>query len=109
MHTRKLTKAEFNATMALQMRNISDVITENHEIWPYVVAVPAEDLDGHAIDDGVDSVYRNGEDLFDHVLVMTHTKNVYLVVVVDLADDSIYGHWLLDLNREYGLSSESEQ
>ena len=35
---------------------------------------------------------------------MTRTKNVYLVVVVDLVHDLIYGHLLLDLNKEYGLS-----
>jgi hypothetical protein len=47
--------------------------------------------------------YRRGDAQFDHVLVTTTTKNVFLVVVVDLRKDSIFGHFLLDLNEEYGL------
>ena len=52
----------------------------------------------------VEAVYRSDDDRFDHVLVMTMTKNIFLTVVIDLAHASIYGHRLLDLNQEYGLS-----
>lgn len=87
------------------MRDVQDVATDVIDIWPYVSHVPAVDFSGHEVSEQfVEHVYRSADDLYDHVLVMTYTKNVYLVVVIDLAADSIYGHYLLDLNHEYGLS-----
>jgi|SRR6516225_9142445 hypothetical protein len=105
MQSRLLNEDEFKATMTPKMHNVTETATDVLDIWPYVESVPAVDLEGHSIDDRfVEVVYRSDDNCFDHVLVMTRTKNVYLVVVVDLAHDSIYGHRLLDLNREYGLS-----
>ncbi len=76
------------------------------DVWPYVEAVPEIDLGGHVIYDRlVEFVYRDATGSFDHVLVMTKTKNVYLAVVVDLALVRIHGHHLLDLNEKYGLPS----
>jgi hypothetical protein len=106
MQARQLTEGEFKATMTPKMHNVTKTATDVLDIWPYVNAVPASDLEGHSIDDDfVDVVFRSDDNRFDHVLVMTKTKNVYLAVVVDLARGSIYGHRLLDLNREYGLPS----
>jgi hypothetical protein len=66
--------------------------------------VPSKDLWGHKlIPEQVERVYRRGDGKLDHVLVVTTTRNVFLVVVVDLIADSIIGHLLLDLNEEYGL------
>lgn len=105
MQPRRLTEGEFKETMTHKMHDVTKTATDVLDIWPYVYSVPVADLDGHSIcDHCVDVVYRGGNDRFDHVLVMTTKKNVYLAVVVDLADDSIHGHRLLDLNREYGLS-----
>ena len=106
MQARQLTEGDFRATMTPKMHNVTKTATHVLDIWPYVNAVPASDLEGHSIyDDFVDVVFRSDDNRFDHVLVMTKTKNVYLAVVVDLAHESIYGHRLLDLNREYGLPS----
>ena len=87
------------------MQNVTAMATNVIDIWPYVRAVPLQDLEGHAVyDQYVEYVYRTGDGRFDHVQVMTRTKNVYLVIVVDLQADDIHGHYLFDLNREYGLS-----
>jgi hypothetical protein len=105
MQTRQLNEGEFKATMTHKMHNVTKTATNVLDIWPYVDSVPPADLEGHSIYDRfVEVVYRNDDDRFDHVLVMTKTKNVFLAVVVDLAHDSFYGHRLLDLNREYGLT-----
>lgn len=70
-----------------------------------MVAISRNELFGNEIVDGcVEHVYRNGAETFDHVLVVTQTKNVFVAVVVDLARDTIFGHHLLDLNHEYGLT-----
>jgi hypothetical protein len=41
---------------------------------------------------------------FQHVLVDSEDKNVFMVLVLDIAGSSVLGHRLLDLNREYGLT-----
>jgi hypothetical protein len=51
-------------------------------------------------------VYRDATGRFDHVQVMTKTKNVYLTVVVDLQNNVIHGHHLLDLNKKYGVTGD---
>ena len=40
---------------------------------------------------------------FAELLVMSQTKNVYLVIIVDVATASVRGHHVLDLNREFGI------
>jgi D-serine deaminase-like pyridoxal phosphate-dependent protein len=88
------------------MRNVTQEATNVLDIWPYVASVPVADLRGHQIyDQFVEYVYRDATGRFDHVLVMTRTKNVYLTVVIDLVHDRIHGHHLLDLNEKYGLSA----
>jgi len=99
-----LTYDDFKATFGSPMRDVINEATDVIDIWPYVSAIPEAELDGHVIyDQFVEHVYRTPDDRYDHVMVMTRTKNVYLVVVVDLVRDAIYGHHLLDLNKEYGL------
>ena len=104
MKTRLLDVPEFKATFAAPMRDVLSTATNVIDVWPYVAAIPTSELLGHMIVDGcVEHVYRNGNDTFDHVLVVTKTKNVFLTIIVDLVRDTIFGHHLLDLNREYGL------
>lgn len=104
MKPRLLSKAEFLATFVQPLRDVMRSATNVLDIWPYVAATPRPDLWGHdVVPEHVECVYRGGDERFDHVLVVTTTKNVFLVVVVDLAADQIHGHYLLDLNEEYGL------
>ncbi|HEY7119980.1 MAG TPA: hypothetical protein VH475_25555 [Tepidisphaeraceae bacterium] len=102
--THLLGEEQFLATFAAPMRNVTDETTNVIDIWPYVDSVPAEDLRGHEVYDRfAEYVYRDASGRFDHVLVMTKTKNVYLAVVVDLHHATVFGHHLLDLNEKYGL------
>jgi hypothetical protein len=105
MKTTLLDEKRFLATFADPMRDVTGEATSVVDIWPYVDAVPAQDLGGHQVYDRfVEYVYRDAKGRFDHVQVMTRTKNVYLAVVVDLHQDAVYGHHLLDLNEKYGLT-----
>ena len=105
MKTTLLDETQFLATFAAPMRNVTGEATNVIDIWPYVDSVSVQDLRGHEVyDHFVEYVYRDATGRFDHVQVMTKTKNVYLTVVVDLRHDSIYGHHLLDLNEKYGVA-----
>lgn len=53
----------------------------------------------------VERIYRTADNRFDHVLFMTQTSNVFMVIVVDLSNDRIFGHHLLDLNIKYELDA----
>ena len=103
---RLLTSAEFKATFREPMRNTSARPEPVVDIFPYVHGIPAADLQGSTVDSPVaEYVYRSGDDHYDHVMLPTSTRNVYLVVVVDRPAAKVLGHYLLDLDAEYGLAN----
>lgn len=51
----------------------------------------------------IQHVYLNGDRSFYHVLIHYGQPNRFLVIVVDCNQQTIRGHYLLDLNEEYGL------
>ena len=88
------------------MKEVTSTATNVIDIWQYVESIPETELQGHTIYDRfVEYVSRDASDRFDHVLVMTKTLNVYLVIIVDNVNDCVYGHYMLDLNEVYGLYS----
>ena len=71
----------------------------------YLISIPESDLQGFDFSDRtVEKVYRDPTGRFYHVLLAATKPNVHLVIIVDEPAQSIYGHYLLDLNREYGFS-----
>jgi hypothetical protein len=107
--TRELDEAAFRSTFAEPMRDVTPSAKPVVDIWPYVRAVPPSELRGHEVwDDFVESVYRTGDERFDHVLVCTKTPDVFLAVVVNRTERNIYGHHLLNLRQFYGLSASNE-
>ena len=75
------------------------------DIWSYVgqLAKDKEVLDYINKEQLVERVYRNDQGTFDHVLLPTDNSNVFIVIIVDLRQKEIKGHFRLDLNKEYGL------
>lgn len=105
IETKLLDAAEFGLTFAAPMRDVLATVTNVIDIWPYVASIPTSELANCVIVEGcVEHVYRNGDATFDHVLVVTRTQNVFVVVVVDLVRNTIRGHHVLDLNDAYGLT-----
>ena len=106
MNIKPLTEAEFMGTFSEPMKN---VIGEESEpivdIWPYAEEVFAQELPGVSADDAeVGYVYLSGDGKYHQVGIWYGEPNVYLVVVVNLKEASIYGHRILNLSEEYGLS-----
>lgn len=81
------------------------------DIEPYVAAIPPGDLQGLALLSAAPptAVYRIAGGEFDHVLYATTRRNVFLVVIVKLNPDHVLGHYLLDLNKEYGIDSAANE
>ena len=106
MKPHRLAEGEFKTTFATRMDDVTKDPGEAIDIWPYVAAVPAEDLGEHVVwDQYIEHVYRGSDGRYDHVLVMTKTRDTYLVIVVDRREMTIHGHCLLDLPNEYGLDN----
>ena len=98
----KLGEAEFLQTFKAPMLDVSALAEPKLDIWPYVDAVPAVDLEGYELSDGiVKHVYRSSNEQFEHVLISTETADVFFVIVVDVAQLKIYGHHLLNLPKLY--------
>ncbi len=111
MRPRLLSAAEFAATCNAPMENITGQEAVHQpegviDLAPYIRAIPHADMKGHTLlgDDVVEYVYRCGDKTYDHVGFPCHRQNVFLVVVVQLSPDQPYGHHVLDLNREYGIT-----
>lgn len=101
---RLLSRDEFQATFADPMRAVVDA-PPPFDFWPYIDAIPSTDLAGFDASEGeVDNVWADATGRFEHVLINTTTKNVFLVIVLDLVTCSVHGHLVLNLNEEYGIT-----
>jgi hypothetical protein len=101
----RLTEAEYKSTMGSPMTLLQpEDPFRAVPLGEYVASIPHVDHEGHDFSDlVVEKVYREPTNRVLHVLIASRTDNVFLVIVVDEPGQSIYGHYLLDLNREYGL------
>lgn len=105
--TRLLTRDEYLATFTDPMRRLGD--NERYSsvsIGEYVrecvkqlALVPVEEL-------VVQDIYRSGNGDFFHALLNFGQRNVFLVIVVDSNRNVVHGHYVLDLNVEYGLNDD---
>lgn len=105
--THLLTDDVFHSTMVDPMKAPPEYGEEEPcDIWQYIEAIPESDFAGFSIaGSDVERAYRTGDHKYDHVLIPTKTKNVYLVVVVDLSLHRVFGHHVLNLNEKYGLDT----
>jgi hypothetical protein len=110
MPPRLLSEAEFQATFSERMLDIKGREPELHpegviDLEPYLGAISRSDFGALRLLSGAPptSVYRSEDGRFDHILYPCDRPNVFLVVVVALRPDRVQGHYILDLNKEYGL------
>lgn len=107
MLTRALDDDSFRSTCVGRMRDVSADSSPVTDIWPYVKAIPEREFGTTRYRfEEVELVYRSENDRFDHVLIPTNERNVYLAIVVDRTARSVFGHHLLNLNEKYGLNDD---
>ncbi|RAZ89575.1 hypothetical protein DPM33_18630 [Mesorhizobium hawassense] len=100
---RRLQEEEFKACFAEPMQNVTATAEAAVDIWPYVEALDLDEIGLPYLND-VHNVYRDALSRFDQVLIGTGRFNTLLVIVVDLGKRSVFGHFLLDLNKEFGTT-----
>ena len=106
MEIKELSEKEFKSTFSGKMNNVTDNHNAIIDIWEYVALL---DKSKYLINDYiiehklVEYVYRNSTNTFDQILIPTEKKNIYLIIIVNIKNKNIFGHYLLDLNKEYGI------
>jgi hypothetical protein len=103
--TTRLTEEEYKSTMTMKMVDVTETAEAAVDIWDYVgqLTKDKEVLDYVYKEQLVDKVIRNDKATFDHVILPTDNKNIFVVIIVDLTLKTIKGHFRLDLNELYGL------
>lgn len=101
----ELSEYQFKATFIGKMTNVTESAEPLDDFWIYVKALTKEyPVLKYALDNElVKNVYRNETNTYDHVLLPTNNKNTFLVIVVNLVSENIFGHYLLDIEFEYSL------
>ena len=99
-----LTPEQFRATFGEPPQRAGADDPPPFDFWPYFEAIPASDFEGHDCSAGrVEYAWLMPPGRFEHVLVDSEDRNVFMVLVLDRDAGAVYGHRLCDLNREYGL------
>jgi hypothetical protein len=97
-----LSREEYLATFGETRSRLAPDESTPFDFWPYFDAIPDRDFEGHDCSAGaVDYVWREGR--FEHVLVNSEDRNVFMVVILDCEEDRVFEHRLLNLNEEYDL------
>lgn len=105
--TRKLSPEEFKATQNSPQRVMDS--TPPVDFWDYVAAIPADDFEFFDCRAGnITHVYRMADE-YEHVLINSQYQGVAMVVVTDLKNNTVYGHFLLDLNPPGTRIPEGDQ
>ena len=86
------------------MRRLSADSGPPFDFWHYIDAIPKDDFSCYSCEGGVTYVWEDAAGEFQHVLLDTQDKNVFMVIVLDLAGGEVKGHRLLNLNELYGLN-----
>ena len=99
MNTRKLTEKEFQATINKPSK-VEGEAEPLFDFWEYVEQIPAEDFEEFDCTKGdVSNVYQMQGGKYEHVIINSEMQGVGMVIVNDLKSKSVYGHFLLDLNK----------
>lgn len=104
---RELTETQYLKTMGNPMKNITDDHNAVIDIWGYAGALLKHKLisDYGYKNKLIEAVYSNADNTYQHVLLFTDTDNCFVVIIIDVLHRQIYGHYLLDLNKNYKLNS----
>lgn len=102
----ELTEEQYKSTMTGQMTDVTQTAEPVVDIWPYVEELRGDKIVSDYVftNELIESVISNGDGSFHHVVLPTDKKNVFIVLIVDVKQRGIMGHFKLDLNAQYGLS-----
>lgn len=109
MEIRQLSEAQFLHTMGSKMVDATESAEVLADLWSYAEGLLRAGLiSGYGFRRRlVEAVYENTSRTYQHILLFTDQKNVYVAVVVDMVRKTVLGHALLDLEERYGLGQKT--
>ena len=102
-----LTTEEYKKTLGPSMINITNTASEIVDLWEY--ANPIIETEYHnctAWEWKVSHIYETSDGMFQHIGIKIPIDDTYLTVIVNKPDESIFGHYILDLGKLYGVESD---
>ena len=106
-----LTEKEYKETMNERMIDVTMTAEPVVDIWPYVLQLTLDKVVLEYVfkNELIEKVYRNDNGTFEHILLPSDNSNIFIVVIVDLKQIRIKGHYRLDLikNRTQIIEHES--
>lgn len=102
---KELSRKEFEKTFSNKMIDVTKTAEPILNIWEYAKVLSNQQLIPSIVYDKelVEFVYRNNENTFEHILLPTSEKNVFVIIVVNIIEKKIKGHYKIDIEKEYGL------
>ena len=98
-----LSEDQYKATVASPMRQLPPEAEPPFDFGPYFDAISPGDFASYECRGDVTYVWEDAAAKFQHVLFNSQDKSVFMAVILDLHDQVVVGHRLLNLNRLYGL------
>jgi len=100
---KRLSEAEYLATLAEPMKRVPEETNAPFDFWEYFDAIPKSDFENNEDIGSVTYVWNHPDGRYQHVLIDCTDPNVFMTLVLDLTTKCVLGHRLVDLNHEYGL------
>lgn len=102
---KELSKKEFEKTFSNEMIDVTKTAEPIVNIWEYAKVLSYQKLIPSIVykKELVEFVYKNCGNTFEHVLLPTSEKNVFIIIVVNIIKKKIEGHYKLDIKKEYGM------
>lgn len=85
------------------MTEITEEDDAQVDIWPYAALLVKQGLIPTYVykETLVESAYRNESETYDHVVIPGMKEGMFVVLVVDLIEEEVYGHYPLHISAEY--------
>jgi hypothetical protein len=101
----RISDKEWPEYFAEPMQQLSEDAEPLFDFWPYVERIPAGDFKGFDCSSGqVGYAYRHPAGKYEHVLINSDDRNVFMVIVLERDTLSVVGHRLLHLGELYGVN-----
>ena len=102
MDRKLLTKEEYDETLSPKMVNVTETADEIVDLWGY--ADPVIESEYHncsAWDWRVNHIYESQNGLYQHIGIAVPIDDTYLVLIANIKEKEIIGHYILDLGALY--------
>jgi PBP1b-binding outer membrane lipoprotein LpoB len=103
---KELSRKEFEKTFSNKMIDVTKTAEPIVNIWKYAKVLSNQKLIPSIVynKELVEFVYKNSKNTFEHILLPTSEKNVFIIIVVNIIEKKIEGHYKIDIEKEYGLN-----